>query len=381
MKFMHLSDLHLGKRVNGFSMLEDQEYILKKILQIADEEQPEAVLIAGDVYDKSVPSAEAVTLLDDFLCRLAKRKLQVLLIAGNHDSAERLAFGGRLLSASGVHISPVYDGSVSCVTLEDRSGPVHFWLLPFVKPAHVRAFLEEAEASSVETYTDAVRTAIAQADIDFSQRNVLLCHQFVTGAGRSDSEEVSVGGTDNVDGSVFDGFDYVALGHLHGPQNVGSDRIRYCGTPLKYSFSEKDHIKSVSVVTLEETGALDVRTVPLAPLRDLREVKGAYDEVVYGANQETSGRSDYMHVILTDEEDVPDALQKLRIVYPNLMKLDYDNTRTRTSASFEEGAARENKSAIELLDAFYEKQNGAPLNEAQRDYSLALLEKIKEELA
>ena len=193
MKFMHLSDLHLGKRVNGFSMLEDQEYILKKILQIADEEQPEAVLIAGDVYDKSVPSAEAVTLLDDFLCRLAKRKLQVLLIAGNHDSAERLAFGGRLLSASGVHISPVYDGSVSCVTLEDQSGPVYFWLLPFVKPAHVRAFLEEAEASSVETYTDAVRTAIAQADIDFSQRNVLLCHQFVTGAGRSDSEEVSVG--------------------------------------------------------------------------------------------------------------------------------------------------------------------------------------------
>lgn len=380
MKFMHLADLHLGKRVNGFSMLEDQEYILKKILQIVDEEQPDAVLIAGDVYDKSMPSAEAVVLLDDFLCRLAKRKLQVLLIAGNHDSAERLAFGGRLLSESGVHLSPVYDGTVSCVTLTDAFGPMHFWLLPFVKPVHVRAFLPE-EAAKIETYTDALAAAIEGMHADFEERNVLVCHQFVTGAGRSESEELSVGGTDNVDGIVFDGFDYVALGHLHGPQNVGTERIRYCGTPLKYSFSEKDHIKSVSVVTLGEKGSLEVRAVPLAPLRDLREVKGSYDEVVYRGNQEGQLRDDYMHVILTDEEDVPDALQKLRTVYPNLMKLDYDNTRTRTAAFFDEGAERENKSEIELLDEFYEKQNGISLNDAQRKYSLSLLEKIKEELA
>ena len=247
MKLIHLSDLHLGKRVNEVSMLEDQEYILTQIIQIIDGEQPDAVLIAGDVYDKSVPSAEAVMLFDGFLCRLAKRRLPVLIISGNHDSPERLAFGGRLMEGAGVYLSPVYNGSVSPVTLSDAHGEVHFWLLPFLKPAHVRRFFPD---ETVESYTDAIRTAIQRMTIDTSARNVLLTHQFVTGAQTCESEELSVGGSDNVDASVFDGFDYVALGHLHGPQNIGSNRIRYCGTPLKYSFSETSHYKSVTVVEL-----------------------------------------------------------------------------------------------------------------------------------
>ena len=378
MKFIHLSDLHLGKRVNGFSMLEDQEYILKQILAVIDEEKPDAAVIAGDVYDKSVPSGEAVTLLDGFLWALAKRGLQVLLIAGNHDSAERLAFGGRLLAAEGVHISPVYNGRIEPVVLQDAYGPVTFWLMPFVKPANVRAFLPEEEAASVGSYTDAVRSVLERSCADFAQRNVLVCHQFVTGAGRSESEDVSVGGADNVDAEVFEGFDYVALGHLHGPQNCGTERIRYCGTPLKYSFSEKDHVKSVTVVTMEEKGRAEVRTVPLSPKRDMREVRGTYEEVTLKKNYEGTRTDDYMRVVLTDEEDVPDAFRKLRTVYPNLMKLDYDNTRTRTQGTVFETEAAEQKTAMQLLGEFYEQQNGQPMNEAQSAYCEKLLEAVKE---
>ncbi len=379
MKFIHLSDLHLGKRVNGFSLMEDQEYILKQILQICDEEKPDAAVIAGDVYDKSVPSAEAVTLLDGFLCRLAERKLQILLIAGNHDSAERLAFGGRLLEQAGVHISPVYDGSAEHVVLNDGYGSVSFWLLPFLKPAHVRAFMEEG-AEEVATYTDAVREALRRMGADFRARNVLVCHQFVTGAVRSESEDVAVGGLDNVDASVFQGFDYVALGHIHGPQNVDGNTVRYCGTPLKYSFSEKDHVKSVTVVEMREKGDLDIRTVPLIPLRDMREVRGTYDEVTLKANYEGTNTEDYLRVVLTDEQDVPDAVAKLRIIYPNLMRLDYDNLRTRTQWNAEAIPEEDRRSALELVDLFYEKQNGTPLDEAQKGYAASLLERIKEEL-
>lgn len=262
MKLIHLSDLHIGKRVNEVSMIEEQASVLSQIIGIIDGEHPDAVLIAGDVYDKSVPSAEAVTLLDDFLCRLAERNLPVLIISGNHDSPERLAFGGRLMEGSGIHVSPVYSGNVESVTLSDEHGTVTFWLLPFVKPVHVkRCFPDEA----IESYTGAIRAAIGHMGADFSGRNVLLTHQFVTGAATCESEEISVGGSDNVDASVFEGFDYVALGHIHGPQNIGSDHIRYCGTPLKYSFSEAGHRKSVTVVELGEKGCLNVHTVPLPP--------------------------------------------------------------------------------------------------------------------
>jgi len=376
MKLIHLSDLHLGKRVNEFSMLEDQQYILTEILQIIDREKPDGVMIAGDVYDKSVPSAEAVALLDDFLVRLAKRDLQVFLISGNHDSPERMAFGGRLMAQSGVHLAPVYDGKVSPITLTDNYGPVNLYLLPFLKPAHVRRCFPERE---ILTYTDALAAAIEAMGVDPAQRNVLVTHQFVTGAARCESEEISVGGTDNVDVSVFEPFDYVALGHIHGPQQVGRETVRYCGTPLKYSFSEAKHQKSVTVVELGEKGAVSVRTVPLAPMRDLAELRGTYEELTFrGFYQGTSYPRDYVHITLTDEEDIPDAVSKLRIIYPNLMKLDYDNKRTRAGIVLER-AEDQQRSPLELLEEFYEKQNGQPMGEEQRAFAKNLMERIWEE--
>ena len=375
MKLIHLSDLHIGKRVNEVSMIEDQEYILTQILRIIDDEQADAVLLVGDIYDKSVPSAEAVTLFDDFLCRLAKRKLPVLLISGNHDSPERLAFGGRLFESSGIHISSVYSGSVEKITLTDNHGAVHFWLLPFVKPAHVKRYFPDA---GIESYTDAVRVAVDEMHIDTESRNVLLTHQFVTGASLCESEEISVGGSDNVDASVFEGFDYVALGHIHGPQNVGSNRVRYCGTPLKYSFSEAGHYKSVTVVELGGKGELTLRTVPLTPRHDLREIRGTFAELTAKDFYSAQVTDDYLHVILTDEEDVPEAIGRLRVIYPNLMKLSYDNTRTRTTQIVGNAEDVKRKSPLTLFEELYELQNNRPMSEEQRAFAQELIESIQE---
>ena len=376
MKLIHLADLHIGKRVNEMPMLEDQKDILLKILGIIDSEQPDAVIIAGDVYDKSVPPAEAVEVFDDFLYRLSKRRLQVFIISGNHDSPERLAFGNRLMDASGIHLSPVYNGTVEPHILTDEHGEVRFYMLPFVKPANVRRYFEDTEIAS---YTDAVRTAVGAMAIDTSKRNVLITHQFVTGASRSDSEEVSVGGSDNVDASVFDGFDYVALGHIHGPQNIGSERIRYSGTPLKYSFSEAKHEKSVTVCELGAKGSLTIRTVPLVPLHDMVEIRGSYDELTarsfYGG---TTLQEDYTHITLTDEDDIPDASAKLRVIYHNLMKLDYDNRRTRTNAEIDAFEKVEELSPVQLFDELYKLQNGLPMSETQRGFVEELAEKIWE---
>ena len=376
MKLIHLSDLHLGKRVGEVSMLEDQAYILDRVLDIVDGAGPDALLIAGDVYDKSVPSAEAVTLFDDFLCRLARRKLPVLVISGNHDSPERLAFGSRLMEGAGVHLSPVYDGNVKPITLTDEHGPVDFWLLPFLKPAHLRRFYPE---ETIDSYTDAVGAAIAHMNIDPSRRNVLLCHQFVTGAATCESEELIVGGTDNVDAAVFDGFDYVALGHLHGPQNVGSSRIRYCGTPLKYSFSEASQYKSVTVAELGEKGDLTLHTVPLTPRHDMRVIQGTFAQLTAENSDAAGEREDYLHIILTDEEDVPEALGRLRLVYPNILKLSYDNTRTRTSQSVDRAQRVAQKSPLELFEALYETQNNQPMSQEQRDFAQRLIEQLREE--
>lgn len=378
MKLIHLSDLHIGKRVNEISMLEDQEYILSRILEIIDAEVPQAVLICGDVYDKSVPSAEAVTLFDDFLCALAQRKTEVLIISGNHDSPERLSFGGRLMEDSGIHLSPVYNGTVRPITLTDDHGPVRFWLLPFIKPAHVKRFYPE---EGIESYTDACRVAVEKMGMDAAGRNVLLTHQFVTGSATCKSEEINVGGTDNVDAAVFDGFDYVALGHIHGPQNIGSEKMRYCGTPLKYSFSETGHQKSVTVVELGEKGSLSLRTVPLTPLRDLRVIRGTYQELAARSFWENTAAEDYLHVILTDEEDVPEAVSRLRNIYPNLMQLSYDNTRTRAGSVIDTAADVQKKSHLELFDELYERQNGQPMSQVQRAFLQELIETIQEEQA
>ncbi len=381
MKLIHLSDLHLGKRVNEFPMLEDQKYILIKILNVIDEEQPDAVLIAGDIYDKSVPSAEAVEVFDDFLVRLSGRafrgrKLQTFVISGNHDSPERLAFGGRLMDASGIHLAPVYAGMVEPFNLTDEYGKVNIYMLPFVKPTHVRRYFPEAK---IENYTDALATAIGSMGIDTSERNVLIAHQFVTGAERSDSEEVSVGGLDNVDASVFDGFDYVALGHIHGPQSISSKRIRYCGTPLKYSFSEVKHHKSVTVAELGGKGALDVRTVPLIPKHDMAELRGKYEELMSRHFYENTGyQEDYVRVTLTDEDEIPEVMARMRTVYHNLMKIGYDNSRSRHAAQLDIIEDIEKKSPLDLFSEFYEQQNGTVPSEEQTALLKELIEKIWE---
>lgn len=450
MKFIHLADLHIGKRVNEFPMLEDQRYILKQILTILREERPDGgVILAGDIYDKAIPSAEAVELFDEFLTQLAALRLRVFIIAGNHDSPERIAFGNRLMDRSGIYLSPVYDGHVKRITCPDSAAsvtlsaanavdlnagthsvesastsaaastcpPVDVYLLPFLKPANVRRFYPE---ETIESYTDAMRVAIAHMDIDPTHRNLLVTHQFVTGASRSDSEDISVGGSDNVDASVFAPFDYVALGHLHGPQQVrfqpapeedasdqdatpatsSTDRsespastventtvgpiIRYAGTPLKYSFSEDRHHKSVTVVEIGEKkadGVVDVciSTRELRPLHDMREIRGSYEELTLRANYEGTATDDYIHATLTDEIEIPDAARHLQVIYPNLMKLDYDNARTRGQSSERlELEQLEEKSPLDLFSELFEKQNHKEMTEEQAHYVQAQMEKIWE---
>lgn len=439
MKFIHLADLHIGKRVNAFPMLEDQRYILKQILTILREEQPDGgVILAGDIYDKAIPSAEAVELFDEFLTQLAALRLRVFIIAGNHDSPERIAFGNRLMARSGIYLSPVYDGHVKRITCPDTASavtlsaanavdpnagtrpvtsasvalsaanavdlnagthsvesastsatastcpPVDVYLLPFLKPANVRRFYPE---ETIESYTDAMRVAIAHMDIDPTHRNLLVTHQFVTGASRSDSEDISVGGSDNVDASVFAPFDYVALGHLHGPQQMGEEGgpiIRYAGTPLKYSFSEARHHKSVTVVGIGEKkadGVVDVciGTRELRPLHDMREIRGSYEELTLRANYEGTATDDYIHATLTDEIEIPDAARHLQVIYPNLMKLDYDNARTRGQGSERlELEQLEEKSPLDLFSELFEKQNHKEMTEEQARYVQAQMEKIWE---
>ena len=375
MKFIHLSDLHLGKRLNGFSLLEDQAYILEQITEIVKNQQADALIIAGDVYDKAVPSAESVALFDSFLSEITAICPHIFIISGNHDSPERIAFGSHIMKKSGVHLSPVYDGNVVPTVLMDSYGDVNIYMLPFVKPANVRRFFPEI---SIESYTDAVKTAVDKMEIDVNKRNILITHQFVTGASVCDSEEHSVGGTDNVDGSVFERFDYVALGHIHSPQNVGSERIRYCGTPLKYSFSECKHIKSVTVIELNEKNNFTVSSIPLTPIRDLREIKGAYDDLMLKSNYEGTNTDDYMHIILTDEEDIPDVLSRLRIVYPNIMKLSYDNQRTRNFQQIDADYDVSEKSPLQLFSEFYNKQNNQDMADEQEKYVKNLIERIWE---
>lgn len=377
---MHLADLHLGKRVNGFSMMEDQEYILNRILEIMEEEQPDGLLIAGDVYDKTIPPAEAVRLMDDFLTAVAAKHVPVFLISGNHDSAERVAFGHQLMQGSGIWISPVYDGTIRHHTLEDRWGEVNIYLIPFLRPSVVRSFFPDVE---IEDYTDALRTIIEDLQVDTSRRNVVLAHQFVTAAGAlpetCDSEQLSVGGLDRVDGSVFSAFDYTALGHLHGPQRVGSETIRYAGSPLKYSFSELHQKKSVTVAELREKGEAEIRQIPLQPRREMIELRGTFEEILEEARKKGAPQTDYYHMILTDETDVVDALSRLREYYPNIMLLDYDNRRTRSQKEVEQLDRVEERTPGELFAALYEQQNGQEMDSDRKEYLDGLIREIWEE--
>lgn len=374
MKFFHLADLHLGKRYNEFSLIDDQRYILERILDEVKRERPDAVVIAGDIYDKSVPSAEAVELFDWFLSQLNAIDVAVLAVSGNHDSAERIAFGASLMRFGGVHFSPVYSGTLQTVTLSDEYGEVAFYLLPFIKPATVRRFFEREEVTS---YNDAVSLALKGSPVNEGIRNVLIAHQFVTGSQSSGSEEFIVGDIGNVDSALFSAFDYAALGHVHGAQNIGSERVRYSGTPLKYSLSEIKNQKSITVVELKEKGELTVRTVPLKPLREMAEIRGDYESLTKKSFYNgTTLTTDLVHAVLTDEEEVPDALGKLRLVYRNLVSLKYDNARTRANNFEELKDDGQEKSPFEHFSSLYIAQNNADMTDRQSELVKELIEKI-----
>lgn len=377
MKLLHLSDLHIGKRVNEVSLLEDQREVLDEILHLADKHQVDALLLAGDLYDKPIPPAEAVSLLDDFFTALSRRGIPVLAISGNHDSPERLNFGARLLEGEGIHLAARYQGPQEPVILQDAYGPVAIYLLPYLKPALVRRFCGEEE---IVTYPQAVAWAVGQWQIPPARRNILVAHQFVTGGITCESEELSVGGLDQIPGELFAAFDYVALGHLHGPQSVGRETVRYSGSPLKYSFSECRQEKSVTLVTLGEKGQMTVEPLPLHPTRDMREIRGTYEEVTARSFYENTPREDYLHVILTDQEDVPEAVGKLRVIYPNLLKLTYDNLRTQNTEAVTGAQQPEDRSPLDLFREFYQMQNNQPLSEEQEAFLKTMLEEIWEEM-
>lgn len=364
MKLMHISDLHLGKRVNEISMLDEQRHILGQILDIAVSEQADAIAVAGDIYDKQIPSEEAVQLFDDFLVKVSNMNIPLFAISGNHDSAERVAFGSRLMTPCGIYLSQVYSGASAPVTLTDEFGEVNIYMLPFVRPSAVRLYFPEEKINS---YDDAVRTAVKNMQADTSQRNIIIAHQFVTGAVHGGSESVSVGGLDNIGADIFDIFDYAALGHIHGAQDISRPETRYCGTPLKYSLSEAKQEKSVTIVELREKGNINIRTLPLHPLHDMREIRGKFAEITAGGYYTDDDREDYVFVFLTDENDIPDAMNRLRSIYPNIMKLEYDNNRTRNS-DISSAEAVEDRSPQEIFAEFYRKYNNAEMNEEQKKY-------------
>lgn len=373
MKLFHISDLHLGKKVNEFSMIKDQEYILKAIVSAVKSEMPDGIIVAGDVYDRSVPSEEAMKLWDSFLVDIADISVPVFAISGNHDSAIRFADHSALIESKGIYFSPKYDGSIKHYTLEDEKGDVNIYLLPFVKPADVRAFYPDEE---IENYTDAIKVALDHTDVDLDSRNIIVSHQFVTGAKTSDGDEIVVGGLDNVDSYVYDGFDYVALGHIHGKQTLGDGNIRYCGTPLKYAFSDRSDFKSITVVELNEKGNINLSEIPLEPLHNMREIKGTYEELTLKDNYEGTDTKDYIHAILTDENDVVDAINKLRVIYPNIMRVSYDNTRTRSNQELGIIGEVDMKSPLELFGEFYEKQNNQKMSEEQEEFIKERIDEI-----
>jgi exonuclease SbcD len=378
MKFFHISDLHLGKRVSEFSMLEDQGEILQKIVMLAKEHKPDAVLVAGDVYDKAMPVVEAVQLLDRFLVWLNELGIAIFIVSGNHDNAERVAFGAELLKNSSVHIVQSYNGRMNPVTLSDGYGDINIWMLPYLKPSIVRRRFADRD---IVTYSDAVSAALGSAKLDTSARNVLIAHQFVTGAITSESEEISVGGSENVDGSLFDNFDYVALGHIHRPQQIGRETLRYSGAPLKYSFSEANHTKSVTVVDMGCKGEVTISELPLEPLREMREIRGTYNEIMDRSSYRGTNTDDYVRIVLTDEHDEPYAMAKLRNVYPNLMRLEYDNKRTQAAGPLETAASAEKKTPSQLFGELFEMQNGQPMNGEQSKYVINLFNEIWKEAA
>ena len=349
MRFIHMADLHLGRQLNDVSMLPDQEAVLDQIISIAQRERPDAALIAGDVYQRSSPQAEAVALFDRFVSRLAALDIKVFVISGNHDSAERISYFSSLIRSSGVYVTEAFDGTPQKVTLKDIYGDIHIWMLPFLRLSRIRRFLP---GERITTCQEGIEAVLRQADIDLRARNVMICHQFITGSETSESEEMSVGGLDNIDAAVFGAFDYVALGHIHKPQRVGRDTLRYAGSPLKYSFSESTHKKSVTIVDMGPKGDVDVRAVPLYPLRDVRQIEGTIEEIMRMDYSE-----DYVWITIHDEAVPPDARVTLSVNFPNIMKFSVVNSKTKYDLDVINARDMESMTVTELFESFYRLQN------------------------
>lgn len=376
MRFLHLADLHIGKRVNGFSMIEDQKFVFEQVYNVIENEKIDGIIMAGDIYDKPVPSAEAVKLFDEMLTRLVSINLPIFVISGNHDSAERIGFGSDILSAAKVYMSRVYNGNLQKIELEDDYGKINVYLLPFIKPATVKNIYKEAE---IKDYDDALEYVLSQEKIDETKRNVIVSHQFVTGAMRSESEEVSVGGLDNVSVENYEAFDYVALGHIHRAQQMGRESARYAGTLLKYSFSEEKHNKSMTIVDLKEKGNIEIKEIPVKPLHDLKTIKGKFSKITSEEFYKELKKEDYYRAVLTDEDDILNAIGKLKSIYPNLMSMEYDNTRTRSYSVVDNVETGEAKSPLDYFEEFFEKQNARKMSEKQRNYLLEILGEAREE--
>ncbi len=383
MRILHLADLHLGKILQEQSLLEDQEYMLNEIINIIKEENIQAVLISGDVYDRSVPPADAVNLLDDFLKKLIKElKIKVFIISGNHDSKDRLGFGSKIFEDDGLYIESRYNGTLRKVELEDEFGKLNIYMLPFIKPIEVRQFFEEELENN---YNTAINKIISKENINTKERNIIMVHQFVTAGAnepeRTESEVLTLGGIENVDVSNFDSFDYVAIGHVHRPQRIGRDTARYAGTMLKYSFSEIRDSKSVPIIDIKEKGNININLVPLEPLRDMRQIEGPIEELLKKENYETGNTDDYIKAIITNEEPVFDAIGQIRRIYPNTLKLEVRNSKTANGIQ-EQELNLENlkkKSELELFNDFYKFQNNVDLDENQKKIIEEVIAEVKNE--
>ena len=373
MKFLHLSDLHIGKRIHGYSMLEDQRWILQQILEIVETYQPDGILIAGDIYDKNVPIESGVTLFNQFLNSLHEMKKQVFFISGNHDSAQRIQFGDQIFAEQNIQVAGTFEGEIRKIKTEDKYGEIFIYLIPFLKPSMVKAWYGE-----VKTHQEAVEKALKSVKFEEGKRNILVAHQFVTKGNWSpqicDSEQLSIGGLDRVDVSVFEKFDYVALGHLHGPQKVGRETIRYSGSPLKYSFSESRQKKSAVFFEIKEKGEIEIELIPLIPKRDLRVLKGPLNEILNPDHYKKGNQEDYVRVILTDERELYAPLDEIRKIYPNILRLEFDNTRTKNDTGMENLEEIEKKDAFTLFSEFFERQNERAMDEEQRKWVRAILE-------
>ena len=367
MRLIHLGDLHLGKSLGDFDLIEDQRYILDRILEIVDKNNIDGVLIAGDVYDRAIPSEAATNLLDYFLKSLAERNVKTFMISGNHDSDDRLNYGSSLFAANQIYISAQFKGSLYKQTVNDEFGEVIIYLLPFVKASQVRHFYPEEK---IENYDAAVRTILKHTDIDYEKRNVIVAHQFVAGKG-TDPElggsegagTLSVGLVEKISYDCFDGFDYAALGHIHSPQSVGREEVRYSGSPLKYSLSEVNNDKSVPMITLGDKGDVKIELLKLWPLRDMRHLKGPIEKLLDKSN--ISRPEDFIYATLTNEEIINDAMGIMQQVYPNTVRIVYDNSRTRELDRIDITAITQHKSFDELISDFYRKMYSCEISEEE----------------